>query len=87
MTFPEALAAVLAGSIISRNAWHGEIFIYLEKPEQAPVDADHPLSAAYPDNTKLAYHAYVAQKAHGGVIPWTPGQQDIFADDWGVIAV
>jgi len=87
MTFPEALAAVFAGSIVTRNAWHGEIFIYLEKPDIAHVPEEHPLSAAYPQSTVLAYHAYVAQKAHGGVIPWTPGQLDMFADDWGVIAV
>lgn len=88
MNFPEALAAVLSeNQIVTRTAWHGEIFIYLEKADKDTVDADHPLASVYPENTSLQYHGYVAIKTHGGVMPWTPQQHDMLADDWSIVTV
>jgi hypothetical protein len=88
VTFPEALAAVLSESkIVTRIAWHGEIFIYLEKACQAAVDAEHPLASVLPENTTLQYHGYVAIRTHGGVMPFTPVQHDMFADDWSIVTV
>jgi hypothetical protein len=88
MTFPEALTEVLTGyNIATRTAWHGEIFIYLEKADRTAIESDHPLADAYPENTMLPYHAYVAMKGHNGSMPWTPGQLDMFADDWSIVSV
>jgi hypothetical protein len=87
VTFSEALTEIFAGKLVTREAWHGEIFVYLEKPESIDIDADHPLVNVYPANTKLAHHAYVAMKSHGVVLPWAPGQPDMFADYWSMVAV
>jgi hypothetical protein len=87
VTFPEALAAVLSDQIVTRTAWHGETFIYMEKPDKAPVDADHPLASVYPGKIVLPYHGYIAIKTHGGVMPWNPSQHDMLADDWSIVVV
>lgn len=88
MTFSEALAAIKTGFLVSRVAWHGEIFVYLEKPSDVMISDGHPLAGVFPDGHKAPHQPYLARKSIGGTIEqWNPCDSDLLADDWALVAV
>jgi len=82
MNFSEALHCVRNGKRVTRRAWLPGIFVFLVPGSMFKVNRP-PLLGIYPEGQHIAYHAHVDIRLPDGVIcPWTPGQNDMLADDW-----
>lgn len=66
--FGEALTLLKGGKSVARTGWvAGGQMLAMELP-----CADSKMGLPY---------IYI-QTSHGKLVPWTPGQQDMLADDW-----
>ena len=85
MNFGQALAALKAGSMVSREGWNGKgMFLFLVPGSKFQVNRP-PLLGIYPEGTEVSYHAHVDMKtAQGDIVPWLCSQSDLLADDWGI---
>jgi hypothetical protein len=78
MTFSEALDVLTHGGRISREAWHGARFVFLE-PERTFEPAEgHPLHGF---SSRATYRGYLMIFDINVLRPWHP-QLDDYADDW-----
>ena len=68
MNFSDALEHLKRGGKVSRSGWNGKgMWLAIQRP-----DAQSKMSLPY---------IYVST-VKGNLVPWIPGQVDIFADDW-----
>lgn len=86
MTFSEALTLVKNGHRIAREGWNGkEMFLFFVPGSKFKVNRE-PLLGIYPEGTEIEYHGHIDLKtAQGYVVPWTPSQPDVLAEDWAVL--
>lgn len=71
MDFGIALAHLKAGSKIARKGWNGKgMFVKGQFPDE---------------HSKMSQPYIYIKGAKGQVLPWTPSQEDLFAEDWEVI--
>lgn len=86
MDFGMALAALKAGSRVSRAGWNGAgMFLFLVPGSRFVVNRP-PLLGIYEEGTVVDYHAHIDMRtAQGYVVPWLASQVDMLADDWVVI--
>jgi hypothetical protein len=85
MPFEEALMLVKMGHRVARSGWNAKgMFVYLVGPNSYSAQA--PTIKGYFDGDMVPYGAYMAMKtAKDNVMPWTPSQCDILADDWCLV--
>lgn len=86
MDFSQALAALKAGSRITRTGWNGRgIFLYLV-PGSTFAVSRAPLLGIYPEGTEVRYLPHVDMRTAGGsCVPWLASQLDLLADDWELV--
>ena len=77
MNFSEALEKAKNGAKIQRNAWRGNgTHVELQRPDQSSKM-----------NTPYLYMVKTGQGNLKSMVPWTPTQTDLMAEDWGFIPV
>ena len=80
MNFGNALNALKQEHKVRRSGWNGkEIFIELQTPG---INSKMTSSYIYIDTTRLQTTNPYALKS---LVPWTPSQTDMLADDWEVV--
>jgi len=84
--FPTALIAIKegkAGTVAYRAGWAGAgVFIFLVQGSKFKVNRA-PLLGIYEEGTEVTYHGHIDMKTMDGTImPWTPLQADMLANDW-----
>lgn len=89
MHFADALQAMrFAGLPIARAGWNGKGMFVYAVPEAAYPAQTGVAKAHFGSEAKVPYGAYAAIKGADGVVnPWTPSQQDMFADDWTIVEI
>lgn len=66
--FSAALCALKRGRKVSRDGWNGKgQYIEMQKPDI---------------NSKMTKPYLYIKTVDGSLVPWTPSQVDMFADDW-----
>ena len=85
MDFGDALHAIKDGKKVARKGWNGRgMFIYYVPPGNYAPCTD--IARSLTKNGLVPYGDYIAIKtAQGNVVPWTPSQTDVLADDWVII--
>lgn len=85
MTFGLALEAMKEGKKASRAGWNAKgMFVYIVSAGIYPAK----MSAikGYFDEDQVPYGTYIAMKtAKKDVMPWTPSQCDVLAEDWCLV--
>lgn len=85
--FGFALAALKQGEAVARSGWNGAgQFVYRVGPGRYPP-ATVIAKRAF-GGEAVPYAPYYALKnAQGSVVPWTPSQGDLEAEDWTIVNV
>ena len=85
MPFEEALKLVKNGHRVARTGWNTKgMFVYMVDANSYPAQA--PAIKGYFNGDSVPYGAYMAMKtARDNVMPWTPSQCDVLAEDWELI--
>lgn len=88
MNFGEAIEALKAGKLVSRDGWNGKgMFLYYVPANSYPASRNtlNTMAGVFKDDM-VPYTAYIAMKtAQDNVVPWLASQTDVLAEDWGVI--
>lgn len=70
LDFSGALTASKDGFFITRQGWNGKgQFAFLKKPLDTDIGAP-------------TVPHFLLKNAQGDIVPWTPSQGDLFAEDW-----
>lgn len=90
--FGQALRVLKEGGSVTRIHWDGNLTAHVSTPRMwlllipgsvFKVDAARPLAKFYTPGTTLTYSPHIdLRTAHGSLVPWTPTQLDLLADDW-----
>lgn len=85
MPFEKALKSLKLGCRIARKGWNRKgMFVYIVRANKYPAQAQ--AIKKYFENDLVPYGAYIAMKtAQENVMPWTPSQCDVLAEDWCVV--
>lgn len=67
MDFPEALSIILTGGVVTREVWRGSGLT---------------LGVMAPPAESGIMPFLAVRSMDGKIIAWTPGQQELFANDW-----
>lgn len=72
------------GEKVGRLSWGSDVFVFRVPDNKYPAERNksQTLIGIYEDDM-VPYSSYMAmKKKNGEVMPWTPSQEDFFADDW-----
>lgn len=88
MDFSAALLACKAGSRITRSGrgWAGQ-WMALSPGFDLPADRifSAPIKESVGGDTGRFAPYLMVRTAQGAFVPWVPSQDDLLADDWGVL--
>lgn len=74
------------GGPVRRRGWNGKgMAVFLQKgyPEGIPINKNTAEATGRPEGTLMCFDPYLMiRTADGTLVPWTPSQSDILADDW-----
>lgn len=84
MDFAEALIRLRDGGRVRRTPWTRSSFVIDVPGSQITVGADRPLGKAAPElvGEQVTYAPHTDLYVDGHLVPWTPNQTDMHADDW-----
>ena len=89
MDFGAAVNALKDGKRISRDAWHGNVFLFLVPGSTFEVTADRPLGKANPAliGQEVTYAPHIDIHCWDGSISvWAgPDTMSLLAEDWEVV--
>lgn len=93
LSFCDALRAVRGGAHAARAQWSGGRYVTAQAayPQGIGINANAAAATGLPPGSLAAFHPYLMmQMAAGGArppvfVPWAPGQEDLFADDWELV--
>lgn len=84
MNFEEILPLIKQGKRARRQEWNKQNFVFLVDGSKFKVNRK-PLLGIYPEGTQISYHAHIDYRcSNGTIVPWSPGMQDILANDWTI---
>lgn len=85
MTFGLAVEAMKAGEKVSRAGWNAKgMFVYIVSADIYPAKMEA-IKGCF-DKDMVPYGTYIAMKtAKNNVMPWTPSQCDVLAEDWCLV--
>lgn len=85
MPFEDALKHIKTGHRAARKGWNAKgMFVYLVAAGIYPARMPAITGCFIGDH--VPYGAYMAMKtAKNDVMPWTPSQCDVLADDWCLV--
>jgi hypothetical protein len=94
LNFGQAYGAVRAGRHITRESWEPTAFVTAQAgyPEGIGVNTNTAQATGLAQGSRAAFGPYLMRCSGrlAGVtpafVPWTPGQEDLFADDWRLLA-
>lgn len=70
MNFGNALAALKAGSKVTRSGWNGRgMWLHLQTPDE---------------HSKMQRPYIYMSPADGELVPWVASQSDLLANDWQI---
>jgi hypothetical protein len=92
--FGDALRAVQAGAHIARSAWRGGEYVFAQAgyPQGIGINANTARASGRPEGSTGVFRPYLmhCRPPVAGeppeFEPWVPGNSDLFADDWRVLA-
>ncbi len=70
MNFGSALANLKEGRAVTRKEWGVKVWIFIWRPD--------------PNTQHLLPHLNL-KRVDNNCFPWTPNQEDLFAEDWVVL--
>jgi len=81
--FGQALKALEAGAMVTREGWNGKgMFLLLVPGSRFKVNRK-PLLGIFPEGTEVNYRPHIDMKtADGQIVPWVASQSDLLATDW-----
>jgi Protein of unknown function (DUF2829) len=89
MDFGEALDLLHNNTRVARPNWHHQgMWLVLVPGSTITVEADRPLGLAAPEmvGEQVRYLPHIdLVTADGEMMPWTPTQADLLAEDWYVV--
>lgn len=85
-SFEETLTRLKQGLRARREDWELlDQFLYVVDGSRFLVNRK-PLNRIYQEGTEIAYHPHIDIKTKDGFcMPYTPSQEDIFANDWEIM--
>lgn len=100
-SFADALVAAQCGRHIAREAWGPGAYVTAQAayPQGIGVNANTALATGLPEGSVAAFEPYLMMRLADvpgermmpppppRFVPWTPGQDDLFARDWRVLSV
>ena len=90
LDFSDALGECRAGARVTRGRWNDpDKFVIYQPgyPDGVPTNANTARALGIEQGTSLVVRPYLSLRmADGSIVPWTPSQLDLLADDWRVVA-
>lgn len=94
LPFGEALSAVRSGAHITRAAWPAGTYVTAQAgyPQGIGINANTAAATGLPQGTRVAFRPSLMRLLPGSdggppaFMQWAPDQEDLFADDWRVLA-
>lgn len=88
--FPEMLAKCIGeGEAIARLAWNDDRTVVAQRgyPDGVKINGNTSEALQLPEGTEIKFSPYLMEfdLATRLCQPWTPTQQDVFANDWFVV--
>lgn len=95
VSFAEALTAVKTGSQISRASWPGGVYVVMQAgyPQGIGINANTAAATGLIEGSVMEFPPYLLRVTpspgagmppSGG--PWSPADDDLFANDWRILA-
>ena len=87
MSFGHAILAMKSNRKVARAGWNKNTFLFYVEPTNYPasVNSVGAMIDVYP-YVMVPYQDYIAMfTKEGEVVPWTPSQTDILANDWRIL--
>jgi hypothetical protein len=94
LSFSEALSAVRAGRHITRSNWAAGTYVAAQAgyPHGIGINVNTARATGLPEGTTAAFRPYLMRLLPSALageppafMPWTPDQDDLFAEDWTVL--
>lgn len=90
LSFGQALLACQAGRHIAREGWPAGGYVTAQSgyPQGIGVNANTAWATGLVEGTVVAFAPYLMRCSGAGqpsFVPWTPDQEDLFAQDWQIL--